>query len=86
MQRGIVVPEKAGRLASYFKKFNKELLEITHAAGYEHPCQFDMRDVDVSIGDTNMTQTLEYTYKYQKTPVPFSGMQSLKDCVHLGGK
>jgi len=45
-----------------------------------------MRDVDVSIGDTNMTQTLEYTYKYQKTPVPFHGIQALKDCVHLGGK
>ncbi|GAK91010.1 ferredoxin-dependent glutamate synthase [Nonlabens ulvanivorans] len=86
LQRGIVVPEKAGRLASYFKKFNKELLEITHAAGYEHPCQFDMRDVDVSIGDSNMTQTLEYTYKYQKTPVPFKSMQDLKDCLHLGGK
>lgn len=85
LQRGIVVPEKAERLASYFKKFNKELLEITHAAGYEHPCQFDMRDVDVSIGDQNMTQTLEYSYKYQKTPVPFNGMQELKDCMHLGG-
>ncbi|PRP66011.1 FMN-binding glutamate synthase family protein [Nonlabens agnitus] len=85
LQRGIVVPEKAERLASYFKKFNKELLEITHAAGYEHPCQFDMRDVDVSTGDTNMTQTLEYTYKYQKTPVDFKGMKALKECEHLGG-
>jgi glutamate synthase domain-containing protein 2 len=58
LRRGIVVPEKADRLASYFKKFNKELLEITHVAGYGHPCQFDMRDVDVSVGDSNMTQTL----------------------------
>jgi glutamate synthase domain-containing protein 2 len=83
LQRGIVVPEKADRLAGYFKKFNKELLEITHAAGYEHPCQFDMRDVDVSIND--MTQTLEHTYKYQKTPVPFTKMKDLKQCRHLGG-
>jgi hypothetical protein len=44
-----------------------------------------MRDVDVSIGDQNMTRTLEYTYKYQKTQVPFTGMQDLKDCTHLGG-
>jgi glutamate synthase domain-containing protein 2 len=86
LQRGIVVPEKADRLASYFKKFNKELLEITHAAGYEHPCQFDMRDVDMSTGDANMTQTLEHTFKYQKTPVPFQNMQELKNCLHLGGK
>lgn len=85
LQRGIVIPEKAGRLASYFTKFNKELLEITHAAGYEHPSQFTMRDVDVNIGDMNMAQTLETAYKYEKTPVPFAGMQALKDCVHLGG-
>lgn len=84
LQRGIVVPEKADRLASYFKKFNKEVLEITHAAGYEHPCQFNMRDVDVSIGDMNMTQTLEYTYKYQKTPVPFNAMKEFHNCPHIG--
>jgi glutamate synthase domain-containing protein 2 len=86
LQRGIVIPEKAERLASYFKKFNKELLEITHAAGYEHPALFTMQDVDVSIGDHNVVQTLEFTYKYQKTPVPFQSMQHLKDCLHLGGK
>ncbi len=85
LQRGIVVPEKAGRLASYFKKFNKELLEITHAAGYEHPCQFTMSDVDVNIGDHNMMQTLGEAYRYEKTPVPFDNMQSLKECAHLGG-
>lgn len=86
LQRGIVVPEKADRLASYFKNFNKEFLEITHAAGYEHPCQFTMNDVDVSIGDHNMTQTLEYTYKYQKTPVAFDNLSKLENCPHLGGK
>lgn len=86
LQRGIVVPEKAERLASYFKKFNKELLEITHAAGHEHPCQFDMKDIDMSLGDENLTQTLEYVFKYQKTAVDFKGMQELVDCQHLGGK
>ncbi len=85
LQRGIVVPEKAERLASYFKKFNKEVLEVTHAAGYEHPSQFTMSDIDLSIGDKNITQTLEYTYNYQKTPVPFSSMEDLKKCIHIGG-
>ncbi|MGB3590547.1 MAG: FMN-binding glutamate synthase family protein [Nonlabens sp.] len=85
LQRGIVVPEKAERLASYFKKFNKEFLEITHAAGYEHPSQLDMRDVDVSLGDNSLTQTLEHAYGYQKTPVAFKSMNDLRDCPYLGG-
>jgi|GEM_PF-3916592 len=45
-----------------------------------------MNDVDVSIGDHNMTQTLEYTYKYQKTPVAFNNLSALEHCEHLGGK
>jgi len=28
---------------------------------------------------------LNKTYMYEKTPVPFKGMQDLKDCTHLGG-
>ena len=38
LQKGINVSIKSDRLAQYFKTFRKELLEITHAAGYEHPC------------------------------------------------
>ncbi|WP_167341722.1 FMN-binding glutamate synthase family protein [Nonlabens sp. SY33080] len=86
LQRGIVVPEKADRLASYFTKFNKELLEITHASGYEHPCQFNMEDVDISLGDMNLTQTLEHTYRYRKTPVDYIGLSKMENCPYLGGK
>jgi glutamate synthase domain-containing protein 2 len=42
LQRGINVPLKSDRLAQYFNTFGKEFLEITHAAGYEHPSQFTM--------------------------------------------
>jgi glutamate synthase domain-containing protein 2 len=42
LQRGINVPLKSDRLAQYFNTFRKEFLEITHAAGYEHPSQFTM--------------------------------------------
>lgn len=86
LQNGINVPLKSDRLASYFKTFRKEFLEITHACGYEHPCQFTMDDVDVSLGDKNMTQTLAASYSYNKQPVTFTGMQSLKNCEFLGGK
>lgn len=85
-QNGINVPLKSERLAQYFKTFKKELVEITHAAGYEHPCQFKMSDIEVNVDDHNLSKELDRTYKYIKAPVPFLGMQSLKDCEHLGGK
>jgi len=86
LQKGINIPLKSERLAQYFKTFRKELVEITHAAGYEHPCQFEMNDIDVNVDDHNLSKELDRTYNYQKTPVLFSGMQTLKDCSHLGGK
>lgn len=86
LQNGIDVPLKSIRLAQYFKTFRKELIEITHAAGYEHPCQFTMADVEMNVDDHNLSRELEKTYMYEKTPVPFKNMQELKDCVYLGGK
>jgi len=86
LQRGINVPLKSERLAQYFKTFRKEFIEITHAAGYEHPCQFTMKDIDVNVDDHYLSKELDKTYMYNKTPVPFNSMQELKDCMHLGGK
>jgi glutamate synthase domain-containing protein 2 len=86
LQSGINIPLKSDRLNQYFRTFRKELLEITHASGYEHPCEFNMDDVDVSIGDKNLTQTLSHTYMYNKQPVAFSGMETLQNCEYLGGK
>ncbi|WP_142786267.1 FMN-binding glutamate synthase family protein [Changchengzhania lutea] len=85
LQRGIDVPLKSERLAQYFKTFRKEFLEITHAAGYEHPCQFKMGDIEMNVDDHNLSQELNRTYLYDKLPVPFHGMQELKDCLYLGG-
>lgn len=85
LQNGINVPLKSERLAQYFKTFKKELIEITHAAGYEHPCQFTMNDIEVNVDDHNLSKELSGTYKYQKSPVPFKGMQHLYDCMYLGG-
>lgn len=85
LQRGIDVPLKSERLAQYFKTFRKEFIEITHAAGYEHPCQFTMDDIDVNVDDHNLSEELTNTYQYHKTIVPFTSMQTLKDCSYLGG-
>jgi hypothetical protein len=85
LQRGIDIPLKSERLAQYFKTFRKELIEITHAAGYEHPCQFQMSDIEVNVDDRNLSQELDRTYHYKKNETPFNGQQALKDCEYLGG-
>jgi len=85
LQNGIDPTLKSMRLAQYFKTFRKELVEITHAAGYEHPCQFIMKDIDVNVDDHHLSKELDRTYLYTKTPVPFNNMQDLKDCIYLGG-
>ena len=86
LQGGIHVPLKSDRLAQYFKTFRKELLEITHAAGYEHPCQFTMDDIQVNVDDDFLHSDLKSTYGYEKSEVSFNGMQELQDCTHLGGQ
>ncbi|MEM5565176.1 FMN-binding glutamate synthase family protein [Psychroserpens sp. AS72] len=85
LQNGIDPTLKSVRLAQYFKTFRKEFIEITHAAGYEHPCQFTMDDIEVNVDDHNLSKELSSTYQYHKTKVPFTSMQDLKNCMHLGG-
>lgn len=86
LQNGIDPTLKSERLAQYFRTFRKELIEITHAADYEHPCQFKMSDVEINVDDHNLSKELSGTYMYEKTPVPFKGMRNLKECLYLGGK
>ena len=86
LQNGIDPTLKSERLAQYFKTFRKEFVEITHAAGYEHPSQFKMSDIEMNVDDHNLSKELNRTYQYEKTVVPFKSMQDLKDCIYLGGK
>ena len=85
-QNGIHVPLKADRLAQYFRTFRKELLEITHAAGYEHPCQLTMCDVQLNVDDNELNRDLMSTYGYEKTLVSFESVSRLQDCEYLGGR
>lgn len=85
LQNGIHVPLKSERLAQYFRTFRKEFLEITHAAGYEHPCQFVMSDIEVNVDDHHLSKDLDKTYNYTKDLVNFNGMEALINCPHLGG-
>jgi glutamate synthase domain-containing protein 2 len=85
LQRGINIEDKSVRAHFYFKNFRKELLEMTHACGYEHPCQFTMDDVDLTVGDKNLIKTLAESFMYHKCAVPFESVKALSNCPHLGG-
>lgn len=84
LQGGIDVTLKSERAYNYLVTLRKEILEITHACGYEHPAQMTMEDIELSMGDNNFTLPLKDCYGYQKIPVKFESMQSLKDCDYLG--
>lgn len=85
LEAGIDPGLKSVRFHNYMKTFSKEINEITHAAGYEHPSQFTMNDVDISLGD-NKTQCLADFYGYQKTTISFNGVEELFKTPFLGGK
>jgi glutamate synthase domain-containing protein 2 len=84
-QNGINIENKSVRAHYYFKNFRKELLEMTHACGYEHPCQFTMDDVDLTVGDKNLIKKLAESFTYNKVPVPFTNIKDMQKCPHLGG-
>src|SRR5699024_2702073 len=85
LERGINVDDKSVRTNFYFKNFRKELIEITHACGYEHPCQIMMEDVDINLSDQDFTKNLAAAYGYHKEKVAFEGVVALRNCPYLGG-
>lgn len=85
LQNGIDPTLKSERFYNYIKTLNKEVLEISHACGHEHPCQMTMQEVDMVVSDSTKTQSLANIFGYNKTIVPFSGMQTLLDSEYLGG-
>ncbi len=78
LQAGLDPKLKADRFGNYVKTLRKEIIEITHACGYEHPCQFTMEDVDLSMGDNNKTLTLKDCFGYEKVPVTFNGLAAFE--------
>ncbi|MCX7633200.1 MAG: FMN-binding glutamate synthase family protein, partial [Turneriella sp.] len=76
LQRGLDVKDKTLRTARYIRGFRKELLQLAHAAGYEHPAQFTGEDIEISIG-LNRYKTLNEILGYRRDPVKFPGMAKL---------
>ena len=76
LQAGLSVDDKSERMARYIKSLRKEILNLTHAAGYEHPCQFNPSDVEFYTGVNEFTD-LGNVLGYRKDPTPFNGMSDL---------
>ncbi len=84
LQRGLLVPEKSERASNYLTYFRKELLELTHAAGYEHPCEFNLSDLKMNTSDFYQAKDLSDIFGYQKTTVIFNGVNEIVTCPNLG--
>jgi glutamate synthase (ferredoxin) len=65
LEKGIDPNFQAKRLVKYIHSFHNELAELTHAAGYGHPSQFKMGDIEISSGD-GRTASLRELYEYDK--------------------
>lgn len=71
LQKGVNVDEKSKRVGRFIKKLNKDISQVTHACGYEHPCEFNMDDVLYNTNDSSRRKTMEKLYGYQKETVEF---------------
>ncbi len=72
------VEDKKVRVANFVSTLRKDILEITHACGYEHPCQMRMSDIDVNTVNSDKPESLQKIHGYIKTDVAFAGMDYLK--------
>jgi glutamate synthase domain-containing protein 2 len=86
LQAGIDITLKSERFYMYHQTLVKEIGEISHACGYEHPCQMTMDDIELSMGDNNRTMVLSKALGYFKTPVEYHGLENLAKCNLLGGE
>jgi glutamate synthase domain-containing protein 2 len=73
LQKGLDIEVKAIRMTRYLQTFRKELVSLSHAAGYQHPGQFTAEDVEFSTG-VNRFSTLAEVIGYHAQPAMFTTM------------
>ncbi|MBT3586028.1 MAG: FMN-binding glutamate synthase family protein [Halobacteriovoraceae bacterium] len=74
LQAGVNVEKKSKAFANYMQSFRKELLSLSHAAGYEHPLQFTGADIEFSSG-VNKFSPLDDILCYKRDSVEFTTMR-----------
>jgi len=77
LQAGIDPQLKSERFYNYHRSLVKEIAEISHACGYEHPSQMTMEDIELSMGDNNRTMSLSKTMGYHKNPIKYEGLEKI---------
>ena len=75
-QAGLNIDDKSKRCANYIKGFRKELVALAHTAGYEHPAQFQAKDIELSTGVNKFTPLGE-VLGYKADPAQFKSMKDL---------
>lgn len=75
-QGGLNINSKSVRVGRYIQGLRKELLSLSHTAGYEHPAQFTGQDIELSTG-VNKFSSLEEVMGYASDPTEFVSMQDL---------
>lgn len=65
LQKGFNVEDKSNRVGNFISTLKKDIIQITHAAGYVHPCQFNTRDIVVNCFDSSR-KNLRQIYEYEK--------------------
>ena len=78
LQKGLDPTHKSIRFSKYIKGLRTEILELSHACGYSHPCQFDGNDIEVSVG-INKFDNLTNIMGYSKTSLEYKSMKELFD-------
>lgn len=86
LQAGIDPQLKSERFYNYHRSLVKEIAEISHACGYEHPSQMTTEDIELSMGDNNRTMSLSKIMGYHKNPIKYEGLEKIIKCPHLGGQ
>ncbi len=76
LEAGIDVNKKAQNLKNYIDHYRKELIQISHASGYEHPSQFVASDIEFSSG-VNKFSNLGEILGYERDRITFDGMKEL---------
>jgi len=73
------IEDKKVRVANFISTLRKDILDITHACGYEHPCQMRTEDISINTRDSNTPKALSLVYEYDKTTIGFAGMNYLME-------
>ena len=73
------VEDKKVRIANFISTLRKDILEITHACGYEHPCQMQLQDISINVHNSDTPKALSLIYEYDKTRIGFAGMDYLTE-------